>query len=57
MNNFYQAHESDIDKLGQLRDYFASHRSLPSYSFMQQLLNIRSKDTISKLISRFLSNN
>lgn len=52
MNDFSQAHESDIEKLGILRDYFASYRSLPSYSFMQQLLNMRSKDTISKLISR-----
>lgn len=52
MNDFRQAHESDIEKLGQLRDYFASYRSLPSYSYMQQLLNMRSKDTISKLVSR-----
>jgi len=52
MNDFNRAHESDIEKLGQLRDYFATYRSLPSYSFMQQLLNMRSKDTISKLISR-----
>jgi repressor LexA len=52
MNDFRQVHESDIEKLGQLRDYFASYRSLPSYSYMQQLLNMRSKDTISKLVSR-----
>jgi repressor LexA len=52
MNDFNQAHESDIEKLGQLRDYFSSYRSLPSYSYMQQLLNMRSKDTISKLVSR-----
>lgn len=52
MENFNQAHESDIEKLGQLRDYFANYRSLPSYSYMQQLLNMRSKDTISKLVSR-----
>jgi len=52
MNDFNQAHESDIEKLGQLRDYFASYRSLPSYSYMQQLLNMRSKDTISKLVAR-----
>jgi repressor LexA len=52
MDNFNQAHESDIEKLGQLRDYFANYRALPSYSYMQQLFNMRSKDTISKLISR-----
>lgn len=52
MDNFNQAHESDIEKLGQLRDYFSNYRSLPSYSYMQQLLKMRSKDTISKLVSR-----
>ena len=52
MSDFNQVHESDIEKLGQLRDYFASHRTLPSYSYMQQLLNIKSKETISKLILR-----
>lgn len=52
MNDFNQVHESDFEKLGQLRDYFASHRTLPSYSYMQQLLNMKSKETISKLVSR-----
>lgn len=52
MDDFNQAHESDIEKLGQLRDYFSNYRSLPSYSYMQQLLKMRSKDTISKLVSR-----
>ncbi len=52
MTEFNQVHESDIEKLGQLRDYFASYRSLPSYSYMQQLLNMKSKETISKLIAR-----
>jgi repressor LexA len=52
MTDFNQVHESDIEKLGQLRDYFADHRSLPSYSYMQQLLNMKSKETISKLIAR-----
>lgn len=52
MTDFNQVHESDIEKLGQLRDYFAHHRSLPSYSYMQQLLNMKSKETISKLIAR-----
>lgn len=52
LDNFNNEHESDLEKLGQLRDYFASYRSLPSYSYMQQLLNMRSKDTIFKLIAR-----
>ena len=52
MQDFNQIHESDIEKLGQLRDYFATYRSLPSYSYMQQFLNVRSKDTINKMIAR-----
>lgn len=52
MDDFNQNHESDLEKLGQLRDYFASYRSLPSYSYMQTLLRIKSKDTVSKLVSR-----
>jgi len=43
MTDFNKAHESDIEKLGQLRDYFASYRALPSYSYMQTLLNVGSK--------------
>ncbi|OQW68842.1 MAG: LexA family transcriptional repressor [Proteobacteria bacterium ST_bin12] len=52
MDDFNQVQESDFEKLGQLRDYFASYRTLPSYSYMQQLLNLRSKETIYKLIAR-----
>lgn len=52
MTDFNEVHESDIEKLGQLRDYFATHHSLPSYSYMQQLLHIKSKETISKLVAR-----
>jgi repressor LexA len=52
MDDFNQAQESDLEKLGELRDYFANYRTLPSYSYMQQLLNIRSKETIFKLIAR-----
>ncbi len=52
MTDFNKAQESDLEKLGQLRDYFASYRALPSYSYMQQLLNMRSKETISKLVAR-----
>lgn len=52
MDDFNQVQESDFEKLGKLRDYFASHHTLPSYSYMQQLLNLRSKETIYKLIAR-----
>lgn len=47
-----QASELDEQQLAQLRDYFADHRILPSYSYMQKLLQIKSKSTVSKLISR-----
>lgn len=52
MEDFNQNQMSDLEKLGQLRDYFAIHRALPSYSYMQNLLHIKSKDTIAKLIAR-----
>lgn len=52
MDDFNQVQELDLEKLGKLRDYFASYRTLPSYSYMQQLLNLRSKETIYKLIAR-----
>jgi repressor LexA len=52
MKDFNQNQMSDLEKLGQLRDYFAIHRALPSYSYMQSLLHIKSKDTIAKLIAR-----
>lgn len=52
MTDFNHVHESDISRLGQLRDYFAKNRSLPSYSYMQQLLGMKSKETISKLVAR-----
>jgi repressor LexA len=52
MDDFNQAQASDLDKLGKLRDYFASYRALPSYSHMQLLFNLRSKDSIFKLVAR-----
>ncbi|ADI30580.1 Peptidase S24/S26A/S26B, conserved region [Methylotenera versatilis 301] len=52
MNDFNEVQELDIQKLGQLRDYFASYRSLPSYRYMQDQLNMKSKDTISRFVSR-----
>ncbi|HEY0268117.1 MAG TPA: S24 family peptidase [Methyloradius sp.] len=47
-----KAAEADGKYLGQLQDYFADHRILPSYSYMQSLLGIKSKATISKLVAR-----
>ncbi len=52
MTDFNKVHESDIEKLGQLRDYFSSYRSLPSYSYMQTLLNVKSKNTVAQLVAR-----
>lgn len=45
-------HEKDRSFFGQLQDYFASHRSLPSYSYMQKMFGLGSKDTVSKFVSR-----
>jgi repressor LexA len=52
MEDFNQNQAADLEKLGELRDYFATHRTLPSYSYMQTLLRIKSKDTVAKLVAR-----
>lgn len=52
MNDLIEEQAIDIERLGKLRDYFADYRALPSYSYMQQLLNIRSKETVNKFVSR-----
>lgn len=45
-------YEKDRSFFGQLQDYFASHCSLPSYSYMQKMFGLGSKDTVSKFVSR-----
>ena len=52
MSELNQAHEKDRSYFGQLQDYFADNRSLPSYSHMQKMFGIGSKETVGKFVAR-----
>jgi len=52
MSEISKSHEKDRSYFGQLQDYFASNRGLPSYSYMQKMFGLASKDSISKFVSR-----
>lgn len=52
MDHSNSVHDKDRNYFGQLQDYFASHRSLPSYSHMQKMFGLGSKETVSKFVSR-----
>lgn len=49
--------EKSLERLANLRDYFAEYRTLPSYRYMQGLLGIRSKETIGKFIAKLKEEN
>jgi repressor LexA len=52
MSDVHQVQEKDKNYFGQLQDYFADHKSLPSYSFMQKMFGLGSKETVGKFVSR-----
>lgn len=52
MSDLNQPNEMDHDYLGKVQDYFASNRSLPSYSHMQKMFGLGSKETVGKFVSR-----
>jgi repressor LexA len=52
MSDLNQAYEKDRNYFGKLQDYFADNRGLPSYSYMQKMFSLGSKDTVSKFVSR-----
>lgn len=52
MVNAQQDYSKDRGFFGQLQDYFADHKGLPSYSHMQDMFGIGSKNTVSKFVSR-----
>jgi repressor LexA len=43
---------SDNDYLAHLQDYYADHRTLPSFSAIAQMLGFRSKNAVSALVAR-----
>lgn len=44
---------NDLDYLVQLQDYYAEHKTLPSYAVIAQLLGFRSKNAVTTLVARF----
>lgn len=54
---FDNQQEKSLERLGKLRDYFAQYHALPSYRYMQDLLGIKSKETIGKLIAQLKEEN
>lgn len=52
MLGFDNEQEKSLERLGKLQDYFAQYHSLPSYRYMQDLLGIKSKETIGKFIAK-----
>jgi repressor LexA len=47
-----QVYKKDVQRLAQLRDYFADNRKIPSYRFMCELLDLKSMSVISKFVAR-----
>jgi repressor LexA len=44
---------NDYDYLGKLQDYYASHKTLPSFAAIAQLLGFKSKNAVTALVARF----
>jgi repressor LexA len=43
---------NDIDYLATLQDYYAEHKTLPSYALIASLLGFRSKNAVTALVAR-----
>lgn len=46
----------DYDYLAALQDYYATHKALPSYSLIAQLLGFKSKNAVTALVARLKLN-
>lgn len=44
---------NDIDYLGRIQDYYAEHKTLPSYSVIADMLGFKSKNAVTALVARF----
>ena len=44
---------NDTDYLGQIQDYYASHKTLPSFALLAELLGFKSKNAVTALVARF----
>jgi repressor LexA len=43
---------NDTDYLGKLQDYYATHKTLPSFAAITQLLGFKSKNAVTALVAR-----
>lgn len=43
---------SDLDYLSQLQDFYATHRILPSYAQMGELMGLKSKSSVAAVVAR-----
>ncbi|HZV98499.1 MAG TPA: S24 family peptidase [Methylophilaceae bacterium] len=43
---------NDFDYLGSLQDYYADHKTLPSFALIAQLLGFKSKNAVTTLVAR-----
>lgn len=43
---------NELDHLSQLQDYYAEHRTLPSYASIAQLLGFKSKNAVTTLVAK-----
>ena len=44
---------NDIDYLGRIQDYYAEHKTLPSFALIAELLGFKSKNAVTSLVARF----
>jgi len=48
----YSPMGNDTDYLAQLQDYYAEHRTLPSFALIAQLLGFKSKNAVTTLVAK-----
>lgn len=44
---------NDTDYLGIIQDYYAEHKTLPSFSLIAQMLGFKSKNAVTSLVAKF----
>ncbi|MEZ0232541.1 MAG: LexA family protein [Methylophilaceae bacterium] len=45
--------DKDFEYLGSIQDYYAEHKTLPSFALIAQLLGFKSKNAVTALVARF----
>ena len=44
--------DKDFEYLGKIQDYFAEHKTLPTFSHVAQLLGFKSKNAVTSFVAR-----